>query len=107
MEGKESSQQPYPQNYPPYEEDEINLLDMFIVLLKHKWMIFWVVFAAGVVAVVASLLMTNIYRSECTIAPIEQEKASLSSSLSAWADSAPWSRLRSASVGPDHWRNSR
>ena len=79
----QSSQQPYPQNYPPYEEDEINLLDMFIVLLKHKWMIFSVVFAAGIIAVIASLLMTNIYRSECTIAPIEQEKASLSSSLSA------------------------
>ncbi|MBW2559009.1 MAG: hypothetical protein JRD69_09315 [Deltaproteobacteria bacterium] len=83
MEGKESGQNPYPQSYPPYEEDEINLLDMFIVLLKHKWMIFSVVFIAGVVAVVASLLMTDIYRSECTIAPIEQEKASLSSSLSA------------------------
>ncbi len=66
-----------------YEEDEINLLDLFIVLLKHKWMIFSVVFIAGVVAVVASLLMTDIYRSECTIAPIEQEQTSMSSRLSA------------------------
>jgi len=79
----QSSQQPYPQNYPPYEEDEINLLDMFIVLLKHKWMIFSVVFAAGIIAVIYSLTLTNIYRSECTIAPIEQEKAALSSRLSA------------------------
>lgn len=66
-----------------YEEDEINLLDLFIVLLKHKRMIFSVVFIAGVVAVVASLLMTDIYRSECTIAPIEQEQTSMSSRLSA------------------------
>ena len=83
MTENQSSQQPYPQDYPPYEEDEINLLDMFIVLLKHKWMIFSVVFAAGIIAVAASLLMTDIYRSECTIVPIEQEKASLSSRLSA------------------------
>ncbi|OEU69527.1 MAG: hypothetical protein BA864_07240 [Desulfuromonadales bacterium C00003093] len=82
MTNHESRQQQYPENYPPCE-DEINLLDMFIVLLKHKWMIFFLVFIAGVAAVVASLLMTNIYRSECTIAPIEQEKASLSSRLSA------------------------
>ncbi len=65
------------------QEDEINLLDLFIVLLKHKRMIFSVVFAAGIIAVIASLLMTNIYRSECTITPIEQEKASMSSRLSA------------------------
>jgi len=78
MTEKQSNQQPYP----PYE-DEINLLDMFIVLLKHKWMIFSVVFIAGVVAVIYSLTLTNIYRSECTITPIEQEKTSISSRLSA------------------------
>jgi len=65
------------------QEDEINLLDLLIVLLKHKRMIFSVVFAAGIIAVIASLLMTNIYRSECTITPIEQEKTSMSSRLSA------------------------
>ncbi len=56
------------------EEDEINLLDLFIVLLKHKWMIFWIVFVTGVLAVVVSLLMTPIFRSEATIAPSGQEK---------------------------------
>jgi uncharacterized protein involved in exopolysaccharide biosynthesis len=68
----------YPPGYPPgiLEEDEINLLDLFIVLLKHKVMILSVVFLAGVAAVVISLLMTNIYRSEATIAPTEQEKGS-------------------------------
>ncbi|MFH1491423.1 MAG: Wzz/FepE/Etk N-terminal domain-containing protein [Pseudomonadota bacterium] len=57
----------------PAEEDEINLLDLFIVLLKHKVMIFSVVLLAGILAVVISLLMTNIYRSEITIAPTTQE----------------------------------
>jgi len=63
--------------YPPGmpEEDEINLLDLFIVLLRHKVMILSVVFLAGVAAVVISLLMPNIYLSEITIAPTTQEKA--------------------------------
>ena len=82
MTNQEPLQQQYSENYPPCE-DEINLLDMFIVLLKHKWMICFFVFIAGVAAVIYSLMLTDIYRSECTIIPIEQEKASLSSSLSA------------------------
>jgi len=63
------------------EEDEINLLDLFIVLLRHKVMIIAVVFLAGVAAVVASLLMTNIYRSEVMIAPTAQEKGGALSAL--------------------------
>ncbi|MBW6484675.1 MAG: hypothetical protein K0B01_00775 [Syntrophobacterales bacterium] len=63
------------------EEDEINLLDLFIVLLRHKVMIISVVFLAGVAAVVASLLMTNIYRSEVMIAPTAQEKGGALSAL--------------------------
>jgi len=70
---------PVPQGYGPgmpVEEDEINLLDLFIVLLRHKWLIFWIVFLAGAAAVAISLLMPNIYRSEATIAPTTQEKIS-------------------------------
>ncbi|MCX5832449.1 MAG: Wzz/FepE/Etk N-terminal domain-containing protein [Deltaproteobacteria bacterium] len=58
----------------PEEEDEINLLDLFIVLLKHKVMIFSVVLLAGIMAVVISIQMPNIYRSEITISPTTQEK---------------------------------
>ena len=67
----------YPPGYPPGmpEEDEINLLDLFIVLLRHKVMILSVVFLAGIAAVVISLLMPNVYRSEATIAPTTQEKS--------------------------------
>jgi uncharacterized protein involved in exopolysaccharide biosynthesis len=63
---------PYPPCLP--EEDEINLLDLLIVLLRHKVMILSVVFLAGVAAVVISLRMTNIYRSEATVAPTSEEK---------------------------------
>ena len=64
---------PYPPGMP--EEDEINLIDLFIVLLKHKVMILCVVSLAGIAALAASLLMPNVYLSEATIAPTAQEKA--------------------------------
>jgi uncharacterized protein involved in exopolysaccharide biosynthesis len=73
---------PYP-NYPPYEEEEINLLDYVIVLLKYKWLIFGIVFVTGVAAVMISLMLPNIYRSEAAIMPRQQEKSAASSALSA------------------------
>jgi uncharacterized protein involved in exopolysaccharide biosynthesis len=72
---------PYPQY--EYEEDEINLLDYVIVLLKYKWVIFGIVFVTGVAAVIISLMLPNIYRSEATIIPRQQEKLATSSALSA------------------------
>ena len=59
-----------------YEEDEINLLDLFMVLVRRKWLIIGLVFLTGVAAVIISLQMTNIYRSEATIAPRELEQSS-------------------------------
>ena len=76
---------PYP-NYPPHVDDyddEINLLDYIIVLLKYKWLIFGMVFVSGVAAVIISLMLPNIYRSEATIIPRQQDKSATSSALSA------------------------
>ena len=55
----------------PYqeEEDEINLLDLFLVLLRNKFFIFGFVFLVGAGAVVVSLGKPNIYQSTATIAP--------------------------------------
>lgn len=54
----------------PYDqEDEINLIDYVLVLLRNKWLIFWIVFIAGAGAVAISLMMTNIYQSSATIVP--------------------------------------
>lgn len=65
------------QGYPdaPYDDDEINLLDLFTVLVRRKRLIIWLVVLTGVAAVVISLLMTNVYRSEATIAPREMEQS--------------------------------
>ena len=81
---EQPSHPPYPPEYQQYlEEDEINLLDYFIVLLKHKWLIFVIVFITGVAAVIISLMLANVYRSEATIIPRQQEKSATSSALSA------------------------
>ena len=78
-------QQIPPEYHPPpyyYEpEDEINLLDYFIVLFKHKWLIIGLVFLAGLAAVFFSLRMTNIYRSEATIIPRQEEKSATPPSI--------------------------
>jgi uncharacterized protein involved in exopolysaccharide biosynthesis len=59
----------------PYDaDDEINLLDLFMVLVRRKWLIISIVFLTSVAAVAVSLLMKNIYRSETTIIPREEEK---------------------------------
>lgn len=69
-------------NYQYPVDDEINLLDYLIVLLKHKWRIASIVIIAGIIAVIYSLQLPNIYRSEATIVPRQAEKAN-SSTLAA------------------------
>ena len=83
MEERRPEYQPPPPYYPyPYEpEDEINLLDYFIVLWKHKWLIIGMVFLTGLAAVFFSLRMTNIYRSEATIIPRQEEKSATPPSI--------------------------
>jgi len=68
---------PFPPGYYGYDdEDEISLVDLFMVLLKRKWLIMGLVFLTAVGAVAISLSMTNIYRSEATIAARQQEQSS-------------------------------
>lgn len=65
MEGKEHVQ--------PYTEDEINLLDLVKVILKHKWLIFWIVVIAVFLTAIISLLMTPIYEAKAVILPIASQ----------------------------------
>jgi uncharacterized protein involved in exopolysaccharide biosynthesis len=58
------------------EEDEIKLLDLLIVLAKHKRLIIGVVLFCGLAAVVISLLTTNVYRSEATLVARTREETS-------------------------------
>ena len=69
MAEKESSQQPYPQNYPPYYEDEINLIDYLRILWKWKWLIIGGALICAIVASVISLQMPKIYEISTVIKP--------------------------------------
>jgi len=64
------------------DDDEINLLDLLIVLAKHKKMIIGVTFVAALLAVGNALLMTNIYTGTAKILPPQQNQSSASILLS-------------------------
>ncbi|MBW2558646.1 MAG: hypothetical protein JRD69_07450 [Deltaproteobacteria bacterium] len=69
MEGKESGQNPYPGNYPRYEEDEINLIDCLRVLWKWKWLITVGTLVCAIIAAVISFQMPRIYKISTVIEP--------------------------------------
>jgi len=73
----------HPDQIPPpdYIEDEINLIDYFLVLLKHKWMIFWIVALAIIFSVVVSLLMPKMYTATARVLPPKEPDSGLSALL--------------------------
>ncbi len=62
-------------------EDEINLLDLLIVLAKRKRLIIGITFGAALIAAIASLLMTPIYKAETKILPPQQGSSGMASQL--------------------------
>ena len=73
--------QPDQISHPEYIEDEINLIDYFLVLLKHKWMIFWIVALAIILSVVVSLLLPKIYTATARVLPPKEPDSGLSALL--------------------------
>ncbi|MBO8154702.1 GNVR domain-containing protein [Thermovirga sp.] len=49
------------------EEEEISLIDVFFILAKHKFLIFWITFLFCISAVIISLLMTPQYKAQVRI----------------------------------------
>src|SRR6266571_3495505 len=62
------------------EEDEVSLLDLLIVLAKHKWIVLGVPLVVAIAAAIVSLLMPNIYTGTTRILP-PQQSASAASAL--------------------------
>lgn len=63
------------------DDDEINLLDLLIVLAKHKKMILGLPFAAAVLVAGISLTMPNIYTATTRILPPQQQQSSAAAML--------------------------
>jgi uncharacterized protein involved in exopolysaccharide biosynthesis len=64
---------PTVQNTPA--EDEISILDLLIVLAKHKKLILGLPFGAAVIAAIVTLLMPNIYTGTTKILPPQQSQS--------------------------------
>jgi tyrosine-protein kinase Etk/Wzc len=64
------------------EEDEINLIDLLLVLLKWKRMIFWIVAASIVISVIVALISPKSYIATARILPPQESKSSMSGLLS-------------------------
>lgn len=67
-----------PQPFAPAEEDEINLLDLLIVIARHKKLIMKITLGAAVLAVGISLLLSNIYTGTARILPPKESQSSMS-----------------------------
>lgn len=63
------------------EEDEISLLDLAVVLAKHKEVVLGLPFAAAAVAALVSLLMTPIYTASARILPPQQSQSATAALL--------------------------
>src|SRR6266852_2246547 len=64
----------------PPADDEVSLLDLLIVLAKHKRIVLGVPFVAAIAAAIISLLLPNIYTGTTKILP-PQQSASAASAL--------------------------
>ena len=85
------------EHYPFREEDEINLLDYLIVLLKHKKLIICLVFLAGLAGLIMTRGETKLYKSEAIIVPQEGGIASFGRSNQRYSGPGQYSIGKSSS----------
>lgn len=60
----------------PIDSAEINVLDLLIVIAKHKKMIVTVTFGTAILSAVVSLLLPNIYTGSAKVLPPQQNQSS-------------------------------
>lgn len=61
-----------PQRHPDYQDDEIDLRELFGIIWQGKWWIIAITFVFAVGSVIYSLSLPNIYKSEAVLAPTEE-----------------------------------
>jgi uncharacterized protein involved in exopolysaccharide biosynthesis len=66
---------------PEMVDEEINLLDLLLVLVKRKWLIIGMTLVAAVASVIYSLTLPNIYTATAKILPPQKEGGNLSAAL--------------------------
>ncbi len=68
-------------NHQSPDDDEISLLDLAIVLAKHKWLILGLPFVTAILAVIYALTLPNIYTASTKIFPPQQSQSAASAML--------------------------
>jgi len=62
----------------PVEDDEINLLDYWRILMRYKWLIIFFTITSASSTIYVAFKMTPIYRAEVTLAPAGDNKSAAS-----------------------------
>jgi len=62
----------------PMEDDEINLLDYWRILMRYKWLIVVITMLSAAGTIALAFNMTPIYRAEVTLAPAGENKGAAS-----------------------------
>lgn len=79
--GSDNSQQMpiyYVPTQMPAEDDEINLLDYWRILMRYKWLIIFLTICSAAGTIALAFSMTPIYRAEVTLAPAAEDKSAAS-----------------------------
>lgn len=78
------SESPVTNHQPPItdpDEDEVSLLDLLIVLAKHKLLVFGLPFVTAILAAIYSLTLPSIYTATTKILPPQQNQSTASAML--------------------------
>jgi len=62
----------------PMEDDEINLLDYWRILMRYKWLIVFITILSAGGAIALAFSMKPVYRAEVTLAPVGEDKGAAS-----------------------------
>ncbi len=66
-------------------DDEINLREVFFVLVQGKWIITYVTAFLVTIGIIYSFLLPNIYQSEALLAPVDESSSLIGGALSQYS----------------------
>ena len=66
-------------------DDEIDLLELFFVLVQGKWIITSVTAFLVIIGIIYSLLLPNVYQSEALLAPVDESSSLVGGALSQYS----------------------